>query len=76
MAPKILCVAEKPSIAKSVAQHLAGGHVQGVRLDSRSSFPIMYILIGFSVMSQVIDMSRITTSTMPFLNHGEIVPLR
>ncbi|KAI4111680.1 MAG: hypothetical protein LQ345_006732 [Seirophora villosa] len=28
MAPKILCVAEKPSIAKSVAQHLSGGHVQ------------------------------------------------
>ncbi|KAL8949826.1 MAG: hypothetical protein Q9222_004091 [Ikaeria aurantiellina] len=27
MAPKILCVAEKPSIAKSVAQHLSGGHV-------------------------------------------------
>ncbi|KAL8895973.1 MAG: hypothetical protein Q9207_007931 [Kuettlingeria erythrocarpa] len=28
MAPRILCVAEKPSIAKSVAQHLAGGQVQ------------------------------------------------
>ncbi|KAL8656570.1 MAG: hypothetical protein Q9226_002633 [Calogaya cf. arnoldii] len=27
MAPKILCVAEKPSIAKSVANHLSGGHV-------------------------------------------------
>ncbi|KAI9756066.1 MAG: DNA topoisomerase [Lichina confinis] len=25
MAPKVLCVAEKPSIAKSVAQHLSGG---------------------------------------------------
>ncbi|KAI4148981.1 MAG: hypothetical protein L6R39_002631 [Caloplaca ligustica] len=28
MALKVLCVAEKPSIAKSVAQHLSGGHVQ------------------------------------------------
>ncbi|KAL8928129.1 MAG: hypothetical protein Q9172_001039 [Xanthocarpia lactea] len=27
MAPKILCVAEKPSIAKSVANHLSGGRV-------------------------------------------------
>ncbi|KAL6713422.1 DNA topoisomerase [Lecanora helva] len=27
MARKILCVAEKPSIAKSVSQHLSGGHV-------------------------------------------------
>ncbi|KAL9127261.1 MAG: hypothetical protein Q9217_003820 [Psora testacea] len=27
MARKILCVAEKPSIAKSVAQHLSGGHI-------------------------------------------------
>ena len=30
MARKILCVAEKPSIAKSVAQHLSGGHVNSV----------------------------------------------
>jgi DNA topoisomerase IA len=32
MAPqKILCVAEKPSIAKAVAQHLGGGRVTTVR---------------------------------------------
>lgn len=30
MARKILCVAEKPSIAKSVAQHLSGGQVTTV----------------------------------------------
>ena len=30
MARKILCVAEKPSIAKSVAQHLSGGRVNTV----------------------------------------------
>ncbi|TQB70228.1 DNA topoisomerase [Monascus purpureus] len=28
MAPKILCVAEKPSMAKAVAQHLSGGSMQ------------------------------------------------
>jgi len=30
MALKILCVAEKPYIAKSVAQHLGGGRVRTV----------------------------------------------
>lgn len=30
MAGKILCVAEKPSIAKAVANHLAGGSAQVV----------------------------------------------
>lgn len=32
MVSKILCVAEKPAIAKSVANHLAGGNVNVVRL--------------------------------------------
>jgi len=30
MVAQILCVAEKPSIAKAVAQHLAGGNVPSV----------------------------------------------
>ena len=30
MVPKILCVAEKPSIAKSVAEHLSGGSMETV----------------------------------------------
>ena len=30
MAPKILCVAEKPAIAKAVANHLGGGRVHTV----------------------------------------------
>jgi len=29
---RVLCVAEKPSIAKAVANHLSGGEVQTVRL--------------------------------------------
>ena len=36
MARKILCVAEKPAIAKSVAQHLAGGNVTTVILDTEA----------------------------------------
>lgn len=30
MAPKILCVAEKPAIAKIVATHLSGGSMRTV----------------------------------------------
>lgn len=30
MAPRILCVAEKPAIAKAVANHLGGGQVNTV----------------------------------------------
>jgi len=30
MVAQVLCVAEKPSIAKAVAQHLAGGNVPSV----------------------------------------------
>jgi DNA topoisomerase IA len=36
MTRKILCVAEKPSIAKSVAQHLSGGQVTTVRVSTLS----------------------------------------
>lgn len=31
---KVLCVAEKPSIAKAVATHLGGGQFQTVSTDS------------------------------------------
>lgn len=41
MAPnKILCVAEKPSIAKSVTQHLAGGQFNTVSRLSRECLTI------------------------------------
>ena len=36
MVTKVLCVAEKPSIAKAVANHLAGQNVQTV---SRTLYP-------------------------------------
>ena len=41
MARKILCVAEKPAIAKSVAQHLSGGQVTTVRYDM-----VIKVLLG------------------------------
>jgi DNA topoisomerase-3 len=36
MVTKVLCVAEKPSIAKAVANHLSGGNVQTVSPSSAS----------------------------------------
>lgn len=36
---KVLCVAEKPSIAKAVAGHLAGGHVESV---GHIPFPVYF----------------------------------
>lgn len=36
--PRILCVAEKPSIAKAVAEHLSGGRVQTVGFYNVSSY--------------------------------------
>lgn len=38
---QILCVAEKPAIAKAVAQHLAGGRLQIV---STSDFHDQYLI--------------------------------
>jgi DNA topoisomerase-3 len=35
---RVLCVAEKPSIAKAVAGHLAGGNPQTVSLDTTGPF--------------------------------------
>lgn len=36
MAQRILCVAEKPAIAKSVANHLGGGNVNVVSIPTWS----------------------------------------
>ena len=74
MAPKILCVAEKPSIAKSVANHLSGGHVHAV--SSREIHLLLgYISFSLSVMFQAINMLRITNSILRLVHHGEIALL-
>ena len=43
MARKVLCVAEKPAIARAVAQHLSGGQVNTV---SRITLAAITWLIG------------------------------
>ena len=67
MARKILCVAEKPSIAKSVAQHLGSGRVSTV------SWPTV-LLLPCSVTrrdtSLVTNTSRITSSISTLALHG------
>jgi DNA topoisomerase IA len=58
---KILCVAEKPAIAKAVAQHLAGGRVTTV--GRYRAQPSSQLLILRSNLYEVIHMSRTTNST-------------
>lgn len=75
MALKVLCVAEKPSIAKSVAQHLSGGHVQTVSSGQELTLRFFH-LYATSVTLLGISMSKITILTIHSARHGEIVPLR
>lgn len=44
MVAKILCVAEKPSIAKAVANHLAGGNAQAVSRNVKFGYIITVII--------------------------------
>ena len=70
MAPnKILCVAEKPSIAKSVAQHLAGGNINTV---GQVSSNLQQTLTLRREVSLAINMSRITSSTSILARHGDL----
>lgn len=43
---KILCVAEKPSIAKAVANHLAGSHVRAVSLAPNNFHILAFVITG------------------------------
>jgi len=44
MGPRILCVAEKPSIAKAVAGHLGGGSFQTVRSNLEDAHSTLNVL--------------------------------
>ncbi len=68
MARRVLCVAEKPSIAKAVSQHLSGGQVNTVSWDE---FCIDEIgLMNTSGASLAILTSRITISILILAHHG------
>lgn len=47
MPAKWLCVAEKPSVAKSIAQILSGGQFTTVRTLSTHSFPLPFSLTDY-----------------------------
>lgn len=68
---KILCVAEKPAIAKAVAQHLAGGRVSTV--GNSHSFPTLSISHpSHSILYEGINMSRITSLILIFDNGATV----
>lgn len=69
---KILCVAEKPSIAKAVAEHLSGRHMQSVSLLPGSNHLLLtrHPSTKFEALSTSVTMSSYTTSELA----GAIVP--
>ena len=67
MASKVLCVAEKPSIAKAVAQHLSGGSYETARTVQRYLGDQLTLASG---LSQAINTSRTTSLTTPLVHHG------
>ena len=72
MARKILCVAEKPAIAKSVAQHLSGGQVTTV-----SAYVSSISTTSSRVRSEVsraIPMLRTTILISTLVHHGATAP--
>lgn len=61
MSPRILCVAEKPAIARSVAQHLSGGSMQTVSMVMWKPV-LIYMLNCRSFQFAEMCMSRIMYS--------------
>lgn len=66
MVTKVLCVAEKPSIAKAVANHLAGQQVPAVSV--MLPFRLLYetALTSNSVTSQMRRITRTMSSSSTF----------
>lgn len=71
MARKILCVAEKPAIARAVATHMSGGSFQTVS-DTRHHRRVTFADQGHSMQSEAINMSRTMSLTSISVAHGEI----
>lgn len=73
MATKILCVAEKPSIAKAVAGILGGGNFQTVGHMEYDFFSSGLLrALNLCRVIQAISTSRITPSRSILADHGEI----
>lgn len=69
---KILCVAEKPSIAKAVAGHLSGGPYQVVSKNLKVKMSPAELS---SAIFQVTSISRITASTSISVDDGVLAML-
>ncbi|KAJ8065608.1 hypothetical protein OCU04_006284 [Sclerotinia nivalis] len=71
MAPKILCVAEKPSIAKAVANHLAGGSAQAS--NTRNKY-IKNYTFTFDFGGQWGNCNAVMTSVSGHLTSLDVAP--
>ncbi|KAB8297152.1 hypothetical protein EYC80_002533 [Monilinia laxa] len=71
MAPKILCVAEKPSIAKAVANHLAGGNAQSS--NTRNKY-IKNYSFTFDFGGQWGNCNAVMTSVLGHLTTLDVAP--
>lgn len=66
MVTRVLCVAEKPSIAKAVAGHLAGGSFQTVSGNSKD---MLSSDMSCRRTYQTLDLTR-TTASSTISQHG------
>lgn len=63
MVTKVLCVAEKPSIARAVANHLSGNQVTTVRmLMERYKWTTLLMLILHSAAYKAVSLPKTTAS--------------
>lgn len=74
MARKILCVAEKPAIARAVATHLSGGSFQTVSCPGKPT-ELYQLICPHSTLFVVINMSRIMSLTSTSAVRGGAAPL-
>lgn len=74
MARKILCVAEKPAIARAVATHLSGGSFQTVSCPGKLT-KLYQLIYPHSILFVGINMSRIMSLTSTLAVRGGAAPL-
>lgn len=69
MARKILCVAEKPAIARAVATHMSGGSFQTVSAPMDKQ--VHQLITSSSMQSAAINMSRTMNLNLILVTLGE-----